>query len=696
MADGRTGDDGEQTGEVLRVSDLTVTFPGERGAVYAVRGASWSVRKDEVLGIVGESGSGKSATGLAIMGLHPAEVEVSGSVCLRGKELQGLGERDWGTLRGSSVAMVFQDPMSSLNPVYSVGFQIAEAIRAHDSGMKKDVAVERAVDLLELVGIPNARDRVANYPHEFSGGMRQRVVIAIAMANNPDLIIADEPTTALDVTIQAQVLDSLRTARKATGAAAILITHDLGVVAEEAHRVAVMYAGRIIEMGSVDSVFYRPRMPYTLGLLGSLPRMDGGDADRLTPIDGTPPLLDSLGPGCPFAPRCPMSRELCWKVEPELMATDEDDHVAACHFSAELVGKKPADVFLSGSGVQKVANSYEDEARPVGTVVVVDSLVKHYDVRSQGVLRRNVGHIHAVCGVSFQLEAGETLGLVGESGSGKSTIAKLLMSLERPTAGSVRVGGATMKRGKQNRVSARELQMVFQDPMGSIDPRMNSTALVAEPLRVNGVNRRVSRERALQLLESVGITGSLVERYPHELSGGQRQRIGIARALALEPRALILDEPVSALDVSVQADVINLLEDLQRLLGLSYLFIAHDLSVVRHISDRVAVMYLGRIVEIGSKEDIFERHAHPYTEALIAAAPVSDPQKGRERQRRILAGEVPSAINPPSGCRFRTRCPTFRDQLVEEERHTCIDEVPVLVDRGQAHPVACHYPGRNA
>ncbi|SES45101.1 ABC transporter ATP-binding protein [Actinokineospora terrae] len=673
------------TAEVLSVRDLTVEFPDERGRVQAVRGVSWSLREGEVLGVVGESGCGKSATALAVMGLLPPGARMGGSVRFRDRELAGLGDRGMSSVRGRSVAMVFQDPLSSLNPVYSVGFQVAEAVRAHHPGTSRDDAVERAVHLLELVGIPNARDRVGDYPHEFSGGMRQRVVIAIAMANDPDVIIADEPTTALDVTIQAQVLDALRTARAETGAAAVLITHDLGVVAGQADRVVVMYAGKVVESGTADEVFYRPRMPYTLGLLGSLPRLDGRFGARLTPIAGTPPALDRPIPGCAFAPRCPLARERCLTEEPELR--EVDGHLTACHFAEELVDKRPEDVFVPV--VAPVALTAERPVRTEGPLLRATGLVKHYPVRGGGFFRRQVAELHAVCDVSFSLSAGETLGLVGESGSGKSTIAKLLMSLEEPTAGRVELDGAAV-RGRKH---ARDLQIVFQDPMGSLDPRMTAADLVAEPLRINGLAKQDARTRALELLASVGLGRGRSERYPHEFSGGQRQRIGIARALALRPRVLILDEPVSALDVSVQADVINLLEDLQDALGLSYLFIAHDLSVVRHIADRVAVLYLGRVVEVGERDAVFDHPSHPYTQALISAVPLPDPRKERVRERILLSGDVPSPVDPPSGCRFRTRCPRFLGALTDAERSLCVEEVPGLVERGQGHPVACHFGG---
>ncbi len=683
--------------EVLAVADLRVRFPGESGPAHAVRGVSWSLREGEVLGVVGESGSGKSAAALAIMGLLPPGARTEGSIRFRGRELSGLTEKQMSKVRGSSLAIVFQDPLSSLNPVYSVGFQVAEAVRAHHPEISAEQARERAVELLEAVGIPNARQRADDYPHEFSGGMRQRVVIAITMADNPDVIIADEPTTALDVTIQAQVLAALRTARERTGAATVLITHDLGVVAGQADRVVVMYAGKVVETGTVQDVFYRPRMPYTLGLLGSLPRLDGASGERLTPIAGSPPALDQPIVGCAFAPRCPLAAPVCHEREPELAPADGDGHLAACHFAADLVGKRPAQVFPPASAPRPELAAAVPSQDGDAPLAVARDLVKHYPVRGGGLTRRVVAWQHAVCGVSLELAPGETLGLVGESGSGKSTLGKMLMALERPTAGEALLAGESLTAGRRGKRRPHALQLVFQDPTSSLDPRMTAAALVAEPLRINGVGRAASRRRAVELLAAVGLSPAQADRYPHEFSGGQRQRIGIARSLALRPRGLILDEPVSSLDVSVQADVINLLADLQDSLGLAYLFIAHDLSVVRHIADRVAVMYLGRIVETGSRDAVFDLPTHPYTQALISAVPVPDPVKERAREHTVLRGEAPSTLDPPTGCRFRSRCPLYLDRLDAAGRELCERDVPALVDRGQGHPVACHHtPGASA
>ena len=719
---------------VLEVDNLTVEFPTDDGVVQAVRGVSYELRRGDALGIVGESGSGKSVTSLAVLGLLPKSARVSGSVRLRGEELLGKTEDQYSSIRGKRIAMIFQDPLTSLNPVYTVGKQIAEAVLAHHDVSKK-AAMDRAVDLLAKVGIPYPQQRVHNYPHEMSGGMRQRAVIAIAMANDPDVIIADEPTTALDVTVQAQVLEALEAARAESGAAMVLITHDLGVIAGHADRICVMYAGKLVEEGTVDDIFYRPRMPYSLGLLGSLPRLDEGDRQRLNPILGSPPSLVNLPPGCPFTPRCPMAQDICDEQEPDLYATGGPGHLAACHFHDRLVDVtaqqlfKPISVDVEAEGAPPAADPLPEAdplppppsapvpqpradapppavtlpaqatgpSGPTSTepVVSVRNLVKHFPVRSRGLLRRKIGDVHAVCDISFDFKARETLGLVGESGCGKTTTGRLLLNLEKATSGQVLYGGRDLTElsNGQMRPLRRELQIVFQDPFASLDPRMTVNEIIAEPLRIHGRygSTAEGRGKVRELLRTVGLNPEHGNRYAHEFSGGQRQRIGVARALALRPKVLVLDEPVSALDVSIQAGVINLLEDLQEELGLSYLFISHDLSVVRHIADRVAVMYLGRIVETAAVEELFRKAAHPYTQALISAIPLPDPHKELSRRRILLTGDVPSPVDPPSGCRFRTRCPKFASQLSEAERTRCVEEVPALVDRGQGHPSACHY-----
>ena len=681
---------------LLEVTGLSVSFPSEAGRVAAVRSVTYQVHPGEVLGIVGESGSGKTVSSLAVMNLLPPRAAVTGSVRFRGQELVGRSDADLSAIRGRRIAMVFQDPLSALTPVYTVGDQIAEAILVHERATPV-AARARAVELLELVGIPRAGERATAFPHEFSGGMRQRVMIAMAIANQPDLIIADEPTTALDVTIQAQILDVLRLARQTTGAAVVLITHDLGVVAGFADRVAVMYAGTIVELGAVDDVFYRARMPYTLGLLGSIPRLDARSGQPLTPIEGEPPSLIDLPAGCPFVPRCPLRIDLCVQVEPPLapMQASGPGHLSACHRSGDLEarGMGSTDVFPAPAVPTSPAAGVPRHEREA--VLDVQDLVKQFPLVKGAVFRRRVGTVHAVDGISFDLRAGETLGLVGESGCGKTSAIMEILRLAAPASGRVVVlGRDTRDLSAADRFAIRrDVQVVFQDPLASLDPRMPVGDILAEPLSTHGVPAADRAARVRELLKMVGLRPEHANRYPQAFSGGQRQRIGIARALALSPRLIVLDEPVSALDVSIRAGVINLLERLKVDLGLSYLFVAHDLSVVRHVADRVAVMYLGRFAEIGGTNEVFDGPAHPYTQALLSAIPLPDPQKERARRRILLQGDPPSPAHPPSGCTFRTRCPKFAHELTDAERQTCIDERPPLAPRtgGRDHLDACHY-----
>jgi peptide/nickel transport system ATP-binding protein len=720
----------EDTGAtpVLEVTDLTVTFPGLNGNpdVHAVRGVSYAVRRGEVLGIVGESGSGKSVSSMAAMGLLPEHTRITGSVRLHGEEILGLDDRTMARKRGKVISMVFQDPLSGLTPVYTVGDQLAEAVLVHDARTPKSRARARAVELLDLVGIPNPEARYRSFPHEFSGGMRQRVMIAMAMANNPDVIICDEPTTALDVTIQAQILDLLRTARHETGAAIVMITHDLGVVAGFVDRVLVMYAGRPVEMGTVDEIYYGSRMPYTMGLLGAVPRMDLDRQGALVPIKGTPPSLSHLPPGCPFAPRCPIAQPECELAEPALLpigrqpdpetirawvggepepgpvpvpADEADDTAAqrtACIRSAEIAENAwtALDIYPVPEIPEAPAAGVPREDRP--EMLRVSDLIKHHPLMKGSVFKRRVGTVHAVDGIDFDIRESETLALVGESGCGKSSTLMEIMDLDKPQRGRIEVMGrdsASLSRADRFTLR-RDMQIVFQDPMSSLDPRMTVFEIIAEPLRTHGVATAETTRRVYELMDLVGLNPEHTTRFPAEFSGGQRQRIGIARALALEPRLLVLDEPVSALDVSIQAGVVNLLEELQARLGLAYLFVAHDLSVVRHIADRVAVMYLGRIVEIGDTDSVYTRPAHPYTQALLSAIPVPDPEKERARTHIVLDGDLPSPANPPSGCRFRTRCQKFIT-LSEPDREQCMSVEPqILATNGGDQAAACHFAER--
>ena len=677
---------------LLEVRNLSVDFPQKSGVVHAVRDISYEIRRGEFLGIVGESGSGKSVSSMAVMGLLPSSARVSGDILFRGESLLDMDDRKLSQLRGNEISMIFQDPLSALTPVYTVGNQIAEGLLLHDKSLSKQGAAARAVELLRIVGIPAPERRVKAFPHEFSGGMRQRVMIAIAIANNPNLIIADEPTTALDVTIQAQILEVLQKAKEITGAAVVLITHDLGVVAGNADRIAVMYAGKLVETGSVDDVFNRPHMPYTLGLLRSVPNLITAGKTRLVPLEGRPPSLDALPPGCPFEPRCPIAIPACRGTEPPLLSIGSD-HEAACLRAPEIAsgGLKAADVFPRPEPIAE-ADMAHVEGR---TVLEVTDISRYFPLTKGAVFKKQIGTVKAVDGISFDIHEGEVLGLVGESGCGKSTTILEILELAKPQTGSIEIDGVDVSTfTKDQRLAKRkEIQVVFQDPMAALDPRFTIEDIVAEPLTVHKVPVDEQRRKVAELLETVGLDSSMGSRYPHEFSGGQRQRIGIARALATEPKLLILDEPVSALDVSIQAGVINLLEDLKARLGLSYLFVAHDLAVVRQMADKVAVMYLGRIVEAGRVADVFANPHHPYTQALMSAVPIPDPAAERTRKRILLDGDLPSPTDEISGCRFHSRCPLYK-VLDPSLQQRCLTEDPQLrvIDTSSA---ACHHAEQN-
>ncbi|PSP65466.1 peptide ABC transporter ATP-binding protein [Halobacteriales archaeon QH_8_67_27] len=580
-------------------------------------------------------------------------------------------------IRGGDMGMIFQDPMTSLNPAITVGEQIAESLRLHRYGHTRrdswvngvreilpriggvdEQVLADTVDMLDQVGIPEPASRVDDYPHEFSGGMRQRVLVAIALACRPRMLIADEPTTALDVTIQAQILDLIDDLQSDLGMAVLFITHDLGVVAEVCNRVAVMYAGEVVEEGPVDEIFQNPSHPYTYALLESIPRED---TDRLTPIEGSVPSLVDMPDGCHFAPRCPWAQPECRHGEiPYLQhGPDRVDHRSKCVLESFDTSEYGAET----AGVSATASTRTDRR-----LLSVEGLTKHFS-QAEDLLDEYLGREHAairaVDGVSFDVYEGETLGLVGESGCGKSTTGRTLLRLLEPTDGRVVFAGDDLadldKSGLRRK--RRDMQMIFQDPLSSLDPRMTVGKTIAEPLKIHdlpesepdGSRREQRRDRVLELMDAVGLDPDQFDRYPHELSGGQRQRVGIARALAVDPEFIVCDEPVSALDVSVQAQIINLLEDLQEEFGLTYLFIAHDLSVVRHICDRVAVMYLGEIVEVAETDELFADPKHPYTRSLLSAIPEPDPSVAADRI--LLKGDVPDPADPPSGCRFRTRCP---------------------------------------
>ena len=662
---------------IMQVRDLHVSFATEAGVCRAVRGVNFDLWRGRTLGIVGESGSGKSVTALSLIGLLDDNAKVTGSIIMNGEELIGKTDEEMSEIRGERIAMVFQDPLSALTPMFTIGDQIAEGLITHHPDMSKQQIHDRCVELLELVGIPQPEERLSSFPHQFSGGMRQRVMIAIAIANNPDVIIADEPTTALDVTIQAQILDVLAKAQKETGAAVVLITHDLGVVAGAADDILVMYAGRPVERASIDDIFQHPSMPYTMGLLGAVPKPHIAASQRLVPIQGNPPSLVDIPKGCPFSPRCPLATPECSLSEPNLEVVDANSgHLASCRRLQEIIDKnmKYTDVFPVPDLLPADWADVPRDQRPV--TLEVDHLVKHFPLTGGGMFRRTIGQVAAVDDVTFKIRQGETLALVGESGSGKSTTLMEIMNLMKPEDGRIVVLGhdlAELKKKAERKALRKDLQIIFQDPMSSLDPRMPIYDVLAEPLKVHKWSKEKINRRIGELME-------------------QRQRISIARALATDPKVLLLDEPIASLDVSIQAGIINLLEDLQAKLKISYLFVAHDLAVIRHISDRVAVMYLGQVVELGETEDVFTHPRHPYTQALLSAIPVPDPVVERTRQRIILKGDLPSPSEKHPGCRFASRCPV-KLRLTPEQQKMCETKRPVLTSDDQiATEFACHFP----
>jgi peptide/nickel transport system ATP-binding protein len=668
---------------LLEVEDLHVHFVTTRGVVRAVEGISYKVRPGEVVALVGESGCGKSVSSLAIMRLlaRPAGRIVGGRIVFQGRNLLELSEDQMREIRGRDIAMIFQEPMSSLNPVLTIGFQIMEPLLIH-LGMGQEAARARAVELLKMVGIPDPERRLDQYPHQFSGGMRQRVMIAIALSCNPRLIIADEPTTALDVTIQAQILKLMKDLSRELGIALVVITHNLGVVARYADRVNVMYAARIAEQGSAADVFAKPLHPYTAGLLRSVPRLDQPRGRKLETIEGLPPNLLDPPPGCRFAPRCAARLDACVAAPPPLALVEPHRH-SACIRAKEMAQVGPTGLGLQSANPQLPAAKALDTSKPL---LEVRDLRTYFEVRGGlGVFNRARAEVRAVDGLSFQVFRGETVGLVGESGCGKTTVGRTLLRLEEATSGAILFGGEEVTRAQGDALKRyrRQIQVIFQDPYSSLNPRMTIGQIIAEPMLVYRLvsGRKAAHARAVELLTQVGLFEYMAERYPHELSGGQRQRVGIARALAMQPSFIVCDEPVSALDVSIQAQIINLLEELQQKFGLTYLFIAHDLAVVRHISDRVIVMYLGKVMEIADRDTLYADPQHPYTKALLDAVPIPDPSLEAKRKSRVLGGEVPSPLNPPRGCVFHTRCPLATE--------ACKMAIPELREVRPRHYAAC-------
>ena len=667
---------------LLQIKDLHTDIEIRSGVVRALSGVDLHVNPGETLGIVGESGSGKTMTALSLMGLLPQGGKVSsGSIILDGQDLTQLPLKEKRKLRGTKVGMIFQDPLTSLNPTMKIGLQVCEPLRVHE-GLSKKEALERAVEILKRVGMPRPEVVINNYPHQLSGGMRQRVMIAMALVCKPRILIADEPTTALDVTTQMQILDLIDELRDEYKMGVILITHDLGVVAGHTDRVAVMYAGRIVETAPTKTLFTEPKHRYTSSLMAALPERALAAGTKLFSIPGAPPSLTNLPVGCRFAARCLWATDECRAGYPSLRG--DETHTFSCYHPVQEGDESPA-VLQGKLDSNKTEGAAEDVPQiSHKTLLDVKEASREYESAGSGFFKREKGVVSAVDRVSITVKKGETYGLVGESGCGKSTVGRLIAGLEPPSGGAIELDGrdlATLKGRDAVRIH-RDVQMMFQDSYAAMDPRMRIDQILAEPMSIQKTgNARQIAERIMEILEQVGLTEEILDRYPHEFSGGQLQRIGFARSLTLAPDLIVADEPVSALDVSVQAQVLNLMKDLQQELGLSYLFISHDLAVVQYMADRIGVMYLGRIVEEGPAHEVVKNPKHPYTKALIDSIPVPDPEFKHDENAIKLTGEPPSAVNPPEGCRFRPRCPFAGEECKVQ---------PMLTD--ETHRVACHHP----
>ena len=668
--------------ELLSIEDVVTKFRGgDRSETTVLDGVTLQLKQGEIMGLVGESGSGKSMTMLSALQLLPANGSVTGGEVVLDDNGKNLLEypsdsQAMRAVRGGRIGMIFQEPMTSLNPVMTVGDQIAEAAREHLK-LNRTEAKAKAIEMMELVKIPDAAARYSEYPMQFSGGMRQRIMIAMVLAAEPDVLIADEATTALDVTTQAILLELIRDLSKHTGISFIILTHNLGIVARYAERIYVMYCGNVVEQGTGMDIFKAPQHPYTISLLQAIPRLDDPRDRKLIPIEGLPPMPANRPEYCAFYPRCKFAQEICRTSPKPSLAEVKPNHYAACCIAEEQIREKQREIAAEGQAVRP-------EKKILDEVCLEVQDVKKTFVIRKGLLKKKVAEFNAIEDISFTVRRGETLGIVGESGCGKTTLARTLMRMYKPDGGSIRMFGTDIANMKASDLKPfhKRMAMVFQDPSSSLNPRMSAGAAVAEPIEVHRLykTKEEVNHRVDQLFEMVGLDPVMKERYPHEFSGGQRQRIGVARALASDPDILLLDEPISALDVSIQAQVINLLEDLQSRMGLAYLFIAHDLAVVKHISDRVLVMYLGRIMEIADADELYNNPLHPYTRALLSAVPIADPEIERTRQYIGLQGEVPSVLNRPKGCPFSNRCMYATDK--------CREQCPQPEDRN-GHIVAC-------
>jgi peptide/nickel transport system ATP-binding protein len=678
--------------------NLEIKYHTRQATLTAVRAASFEVERGQIVGLVGESGCGKSTIASAIMRLLPPNGQISGGELLfKGRDLRQMSEAEMQSIRGREISMIFQDPIVSLNPVFSIEDQMVDAILAHppyDRPISRGEARQRAISMLDKVGIPDAAQQIRNFPHQFSGGMCQRIMIASALQSNPALLIADEPTSALDVTLEAQIIDLIRELRDELQTSILYITHDLGVVAQLCDQVVVLYAGNVVETGDVFNLFKSPLHPYTQALLRSHPSHQTR-AVRLITIRGRVPSLKDLPVGCKFSPRCDLAQDICFSKEPSIYR--QGNRNVLCHAYLPGWGGGQATDLYTGFAAAGEIESEASSALRQDRIAAADNVCQSQQVSVYfkdtlgwlgKILGQKEGLVRAVDGIDVAVYRGETLALVGESGSGKTTLGRTILRLQQPTAGEISIEGKDITKLTQAKVRPlrARMQMIFQDPISSLSPRKTVVDLLVEPFKIHGIPVD-KQQKVEELLEMVGLSSEQANKYPHQLSGGQARRVGIARALALQPALLVADEPTAGLDVSVAAGILNLLKDLREKLDLTYILITHNLNIIGFIADRVAVMYLGKIVEVGETQTLFTQPKHPYTEALMSAVAIPDPSLRDKRTRIILEGEIPSPRNPPPGCPFHPRC--------RYRKERCLTEAPLLTNLSDAgHLTACHYPER--